>query len=204
MGNACAGYVAGSGYHWRNILGAILFQQMKTKIALLFYRVARWLAPSLFKWPDFTIKTMGDYVRELATEYQDVRNRYGARGIWLHDRITAAQRNLEYLKLTGAYEELKIEIRYDPVTVSRAVSAELKKDPRLSRQDVIAIENKRRLLEAVAAGLAQSARIDRHLYFRDLGNGERALGIKLYVRHEVYDSGARSQVGNYEVNLKNE
>lgn len=160
----------------------------RAKLALLCYRVARWLAPQLFKLPDFTVKAMREYQKELATEWvtMPAKKRYDPRGIYVQERLAAINREVDRLELLSAqYEEVKIEIRYDPSThvLSKEGRAKLRDDPKLSTLTVIQQEIKQQLFSAMVAGFAQSAEIDLHLYFREVNKDLTTIGIRLYFKH---------------------
>jgi hypothetical protein len=162
---------------------------MKTKLAMLCYRVARWLAPFYFDYPEFTIKQMRRYRQELADEYNDYtrRQRYSTLGVYVMKRIAEVSRevsSMERDRELEAYEQVKIEIKYDESTlITRAGREKLKADPTLTRAEVMREEAKRRLFSAMVEGFAQSKEIDTQLYFREVSKDLRTIGIRLYFKH---------------------
>lgn len=179
---------------------------MKTKLALLCYRVARWLAPALFDRPD-SLDAIRRRLHVLRKEYEAMtaKQRNSAKGNYVLREVHDLQKIYRGVEAIGAqYEQVKVEIPFDASTHVLTVRdrKRLKDDPKLSTLEVIREDGKRLLFAAVVEGFANSKEIEKFLYFGKYPNGAQTIGIRLYLRHEDADSGARSQVGNYNIKPK--
>lgn len=153
---------------------------MRKYLALLCYRVARWLAP--------------DYFCNRLQSLQEIRIRIGV----LRERICQLPKkrlcgregrfiiselhSLESIyKSTAAYnvqyELVKIEIA-QPSILGPIVPHEY-----TSPEDHFKGECKKQLFAALAGGLAKSAEIEKFMYFREYGNF-KTVGIELYLKHD--------------------
>lgn len=182
---------------------------MKTKLALLCYRVARWLAPLLFRFPPKDITGLRMRRNELTRHYDQLvaKKRNGLEGTYVAHNIQNLTALLRATEAIGAqYEQVKVEIAFDPSThiLTQRDRKRLKDDPTLSTLGVIHEDGKRLLFAAIVEGFAKSPEVDKFLYFAKYPSGAKTIGIRLYMRHEdaAYDSGARSQVGNYTKDIK--
>lgn len=175
---------------------------------MLCYRVARWLAPALFARPD-SLEAIRHRLGVLRKQYNEMtaRQRNSSRGNYTLHELHDLQRIYRGVEAIGAqYEQVKVEIPFDPSThiLTQRDRKRLKDDPTLKTLDVIREDGKRLLFAAIVEGFAKSPEVDKFLYFAKYPSGGRTIGIRLYMRHEdaAYDSGARSQVGNYTKDIK--
>ena len=157
---------------------------MNKRIALLLYRVARWLAPEYFSNRLRTIKEMRVRIGVLRERVCSMPRRrlIGREGRFVIDEL----QSLEGIYKTAAayyserdqYQLLRIEIP-QVNKLSQSGQQRVLAGEKLTR--VIADEQKRTLFEAVAAGLAQSSEIEQHIYHSELGS-YKTVGIRLYLK----------------------
>jgi hypothetical protein len=171
-------------FHCRPMGDAKRRQVLKRRIALLCLRMVRWLAPEL----------LNNRLQSL----NEMRQRIGFLREWLSELpgkqlqgATARMRMKELQDLESVYksaekfgsqryEMVKIEVRKEN-TLTRAGMARV----RAGEDHIVVLneERKRKLFEGVAAGLAQSAEIEKFIYFREYGE-IKTVGIHLYLKHD--------------------
>lgn len=148
---------------------------MKKYFALLAYRVARYLAPEYFANRLQSLNEMRVRLNVLRLRLCNMSRRSlnGFEG----QHIAAEVRSLEAIYKSVAeyenkYELMKIEIRNQPLPKT------VKGDKEQLQRDL----NKRRLFEAMAGGLAESAEVEKFMYSRKHGKID-VVGIEIYLKH---------------------
>lgn len=133
---------------------------------------------------------MRKYRQELAAEYQGYtqRQRYSMLGVYVIKRIAEVSREvsaMEQARALEAYEQVKIEIKYDEVELRKASAKAYKArtEGHYGWDHFAKEEAKRRLFAAMVEGFAKSREIDLHLYFREVSKELRTIGIRLYFKN---------------------
>jgi hypothetical protein len=151
---------------------------MRKRLALLCFRVARWLAPLFFAKD-------GDSLAEIRLNIGVLRGylesmpgkaRRGAEGAHVAEQLRRLESKYKALIEYGAYELVKIEVA-QPTIPNKIVPHNA-----TSPQEHLRITAKEQLFAAVAKGLSQSAEIEKFMYFRVHGT-VKTVGIRLYLKH---------------------
>lgn len=148
---------------------------MRKRLALLCFRVARWLAPDYFANRLQSLHEIRMRIGVLRERYcaMPAKQREGREGRF----VVAELHSLESVYKSAAahygtrYELVKVEVQ---IAETRELS-------------------KTKLFQGMAAALAQSAEIEKFMYFREYGE-VRVAGIHLYLKHED----TKRNVGNYD------
>lgn len=158
---------------------------MRKRLALLFYRVARWLAPDYFNNRLQSIAEIRARIGVLRERYCSLpaRVRLGSEGRFVANELhslEAVYKSVEAYGKRDDYEILKIEIQLPELLTKGGIQRVMKgEDP----VEVLAQEQKRKLFEALAAALSQSVEIENFMYRREYGE-VKVLGIRLYLKHD--------------------